>query len=259
MITHLLGAKAHHLDKLALWRVQLDQSMPAATVSGEHQEGVLYALTGTALIYADGQYLGSLGQRRRMQDEQAQAWRFRGCAAVTLTLSGTAFAADFLWITHTPYIGTDLPIIDKHLDDAAWHTVGDGTHLRRVADIPTPRGARIACGETHNIPGGISSWPPHATGDDIEQFTNGKTTWEEVMWFACDAPGIANLQGVYTGNIAVNKYREIRNGDAHVVPLGSHTIHAGPGASMLYVWAYAGTALQKQYNQAANDLGTYRK
>lgn len=245
---------------LSLWRVQLDQHLPATTLSGLGVEGVLYSLVGNTLVYTDGQYLGNLGERMRLEEENAQAIRFRECGNITITLAHRSYAADLLWMTaHQDNHATGEVSITKHRDDAAWHTVGEGTHLRRVAEIPTPRGAIIHCGETHNIPGGISSWPPHASQEDIERFTNGETTWNEVMWFACSAPGIADLRGIYTGGTLVRKYQEIRNGDAHAMPLGSHAIHGGPGASMVYVWGYCGTALQKTYNQAADDLGVYRK
>ena len=246
------------LDRLALARVQLDARCPSLVIPCHGIEGILYSLTGSVGIYANNHYAGTLGMRERMTEEVTEALRVRGGVQMTLTLASHCHAADLLWIS----CATDLkegPMVYRHTGDARWHTVGEGTHRRRVAEIPTPNGCHISCGETHNVPGGISSWPPHATAEDIEWFSQGETTWEEVMWFACSTPGIANLDGVYTGGKVVKELREIRNGSAHVMPLGSHSIHAGPGGSMIYVWAYSGTALQKLYNQAADDLQVYRK
>lgn len=253
--SRLLDATNAPLSHLALHRVQLDQGCPYVSLEAHAGETLLYSLVGRVAVYVDGDRIGSLGGRERMSQEIVQCLRACGCKTIAILLE--TFAADLLWFTHAINHGQGVPHVYKQ-DEAVWHTVGEGTHLRRVAEVSTPPWASIACGETWNIPGGISSYPPHATQGDLDRFANGETTWEEVMWFACNAPGIANLQGVYTGGRIVNTLVPIYNGDAHVMPLGSHAIHAGPGASMQYVWAYSGTALQKVYNRAADDLGTYR-
>lgn len=249
------------LESLALSRIRLSQESPFLGERDGQREGevVLYSLTGSVNIYAEGQYIGLIGNRRTMTEEVVQAVRLRGFQSYAVTLASHCYAADMLVLRHHGAHRVDTPMVTLHFNDTAWHTVGEGCHQRRVGEVPTPVGAEIFCGETHNIVGGISSWPPHATEKDIERFSNGETTWQEVMFFVCEKPGIANLKGVYTGGTVVNKLVEIRNGDAMAMPLGSHAIHAAPDSAMIYVWGYVGTALQKQYNQSATDVTTYRK
>jgi len=146
-----------------------------------------------------------------------------------------------------------------HWNDTLWNDVGEGTHFRTVAEVPTPQGFELFCGETLNIPGGTSSWPPHATAEDLRQYSARKTTWNEIMFFSSQEPGIVNLQGIYADGTIVDALQPIANGSAHVMPLGSHALTAHPASYLHYVWIYYGTALQKQYRKFASDTNIYVK
>jgi 5-deoxy-D-glucuronate isomerase len=255
--TLLLDKTNAPLEHLSLSRLSLDTSHPYVTVRTLKQEAVLYSLTGTAMVYANEGCLGTIGGRKKITDDVVQCIRFPAGTDFVVSVLVSGFAADFLWITSSAVIPATNKVPYLHFYDVLWHDVGTGTHQRKVAEVPTPEGYTLFCGETQNIVGGISSWPPHATAEDVERFANGETTWEEVMWFACEKPCIANLKGVYTGNVVVNKLVELANGAAQTMCLGSHSIHAAPDSSAKYVWIYRGSALQKAYNRASTDLGTY--
>lgn len=262
--TVLLSRDTAPLDRLSLSRFLLEASFPAAALQPNGDEVLLYSLVGSVQVYCNGSFLGTLGGRRALDEPLVHAMRFPAWLPfeVTLTLVGTS--ADLLCATYTPpddAIPSSLTPMHPylHFNDTAWHRVGEGSYERRVAEVPTPAGFAIHAGETRNQLGGMSSWPPHANADDLQAFAAGETTWEEVMFFCCKEPGSVNLQGLYTGPTPVDTVCRVSNGDALVMPLGSHPITAAPGQALWYFWAYVGSALQKTYNQAATDQNVYQK
>jgi len=257
-VTVLLNNENAPPKRLAVARIELDAQSPFVTL-GDTGEGLLYALTGKCTVYADGMCIGTLGGRQKIEERDVQCIRFKAQPVITVGVVG--HAADLLWVTcageSTGWHGASYHV--QREDVVVWHDVGSGTHQRVVAEVPTPQGYEIHCGETHNQVGGISSFPAHATQEDIARFSNGETTWEEVMFFECAKPGIANLKGVYTDGKIVNKLVEVFNGSAHALCLGSHAIYAAPDATIEYQWFYIGNALTKSYNAKATDLKTYVK
>lgn len=150
--------------------------------------------------------------------------------------------------------------------------IGENTYRRAVRHLKKPNGFRIDAGETRNKPGQWSSWPSHASSDDIELFRQGKSTWEEAF-FCITAPVVPTIpdnevfalmsrNGVIGGSTWIGKCDDaikVYNGQAFFTPLGSHPIVSSPVTNLFYVWAYAGTALEKSYNRVATDTGTYVK
>ena len=279
--TILLDKHTAPLDRLTLVRLQLDASCPSLVLGTQGNEGLLYSLVGRVTVYADGLCLGTLGGRRSVTEPQIHCIRFPAGVMTTITVVLDGFAADVLWVTYesssfkvvaTPYsrvtynqgTSTNMTSVIQqtpylHWHDTVWHSVGTGTYARTVAEVPRPDGYRLDVGETLNPPGAWSSYPPHANTQDIEHFSNGETTWEEVFFCVCEQPGIVNLQGVYTGGTIVEKVMPVYNGHAYVMPLGSHAMVAHPQSYLYYFWCYAGTALEKIYRKYSDDVGVYRK
>ncbi len=288
--TILLSKDTAPLQHLVLGRAQLDASSPSVALATRGREALLYSLVGRITVYANGVCLGTLGGRRSVTEHRVQCVRFPSGVdfAVTLVLDG--FAADLLWMTcarqAAPFVAVPEtfgpqaqsypPVIQgattaSHLAPASrvpymhggldvyWHTVGHGTHERTVAEVPRVEGYELDVGETMNLPGAWSSYPPHANAEDIEKFGNGQTTWEEIFYCVCEKPGVIVLNGLYTDGSVVNKLQAVQNGEAYVVPLGSHPLVAHPSSFLWYFWAYCGTALEKQYKKYSDDVLTYRK
>lgn len=257
----LLSKEVTHLPTLTLARLQLDYALPAYSWNITAEEGLLYMLTGTVSIYANGMYLGDIGGRHSVSTPHVQCIRFPPDADFYVTVILRGFAADLLYLKQ-PQVdsrerGSRLPYL--HNNDTVFHPVGEGSHRRVVAEVPRPDGFAIDCGETLNDPGCISSWPSHANADDLEKFRRGETTWEEVMFFVAPKPGRVVLDGVYSGGTLYKTTVIIQSGDAMAMPLGSHPITAAPDTWMWYFWGYAGTALEKQYRKFATDVAIYRK
>jgi len=255
--TVLLSPTTHPLQRLTLTRVQLDQEQPTCMLQTQGEELCLYSLVGTVILTEDERSV-PLGARRAVVDLSVSVARFPAGAPRQLQLELQDFSADLLLVSApaSPPIEA-APCIHHH--DVLAHTVGTGTHQREVRDVPTPAGYTIACGETLNIPGGVSSWPPHATSADLAKFRTGVTTWEEMFFCVCPSPGVAVLDGYYADGTSAQEIIRLHNGAAYCMPLGSHMCYAAPDSYLWYFWAYTGTALQKAYRKFADDVAIYRK
>ncbi len=259
-IITLLDHNNSPLPTLQFYRVLLDHEFPSIHLATDTAEALLYSMTGTVMVYANGTFLSTIGMRTSVKEPHCHCIRFPAMSHFTVTLTMDSFAADLLWvvdteryatiINHTPYL---------HYNDTMFHTVGEESYRRRVAEVPRPAGYAIDCGETLNHVGATSSWPAHANAHDLDVFRDGKTTWQEGMFFVCPKPGTAKLDGLYSGGKIVNMTVPITNGSAMAMPLGSHPITAAPDSWMWYFWAYTGTALEKRYNRFATDVGVYEK
>lgn len=251
-ITTLLSPENAPLTTMKLLRIRLDAEYPAEQIPIQ-DEICVYPMIGRFQAHIDAVDYGIFGGRQHVCEHDTQALR---ATSGLLTLTLKSYSADFLLATCTDPFPV-APFV--HRNDAMVHTVGSGTHQRIVTELVTPPSYRIWAGETENIPGGVSSWPPHANAEDIAGFRRGETSWEEMMFFVCQEPGIVVLDGYYNDVRSVKSVQPIYNGSAHAMPLGSHTLHAAPNSFLWYAWFYAGTALQKEYRKWATDVGVYRK
>ena len=260
--TVLLNPDNSPLRTLTLSRLQLDQDAPVCTVETQGEEFLLYSLIGTvdvceAVDDGEMQGWGTLGTRRTVTEPGPAVLWFPAGPERLLQVELVDFSADLL-LASTPVLAPSGPMRPQR--PQIWsHQVGAGTHQREVREVMTPAGCSLSCGETMNIPGGVSSWPPHANAEDLAKFQAGVTTWEEAFWIAAPSPGLAVLDGYYADRTPVHQVIRLENGHAYCMPLGSHMAYAAPDSYLYYAWFYRGNALQKQYRKYADDVGVYRK
>lgn len=264
----LLTPRTHSLQQLTLLRLRGDRSGGTLTLEqcladpDAPGEVCLYPLTGQVRLECPVSSSSVVfGGRASILVPDICTFRMQyrpGPSRTCLAVRALTETCDALLVT-CPNTALVLPWDVEGPHRAFYRQVGEGTHRREVREMPPPAGAHLHLGETLNIPGGLSSWPPHASTEDRARYALGKTTHEEVMFFICQQPGIAVLDGQLSTGDSVNQLVRIENGSAHVMPLGSHTLYAAPDSFLWYFWAYAGTALTKEYNQWATDVGTYRK
>lgn len=248
------------LPSMQLYRIQLDHGSPSISVGNGQGEGLLYVITGTVDVYSGSMFLGTLGGRKSVTEPCVQCVRLPTLHETILHVNLRSFAADMLWVVDTKPLmrcGNLAPYM--HCTDTVFHRVGADGYQRVVAEVPRPLGYTIDCGETLNDPGNTSSWPAHANANDLSLFAEGKTSWQEVMFFVCPKPGVIHMNGMFSGAQAVYESRQVGNGMAMTMPLGSHPITAAPDSWMWYFWAYTGNALEKRYNRFSTDLGVYEK
>lgn len=261
MRTLLLDKTTAPLNRLALHRIQLEQASPHEILEMDGAEGLLYALVGQARVTVDGVPLGVLGGRRSVTERLIHAARVPAGVAGQLSVTLEGYAADLLWVTCDAQRvagkkGRQAPedmsrsLVHLHWNDAVCHDVGTGCYRRTVAEVSTPSGYELHCGETlsDGTEGVWSSWPSHAAPEDMERYAEH----EEVFFPLTSGSFLMREEGRYcTGDIA-RGVRELHNGAALVTPLGSHELCVSPGDVGYYAWFYL-SFLKKQYNKYSDQ------
>ena len=111
---------------------------------------------------------------------------------------------------------------------------------REVHDVAVDQvpARHLMVGETFNIAGGWSSFPPHK-----HDGTDGEPVLEEVYYYRFDRPGGFGLQGLYdTDGDARAVF--LRHGSIVGIPRGYHPVCAAPGYRLYYLWVLAGAHRQ---------------
>lgn len=258
MLTLLLDETTAPLKRLALWRAQMDASSPGVLFHTQGNEVLVYPLVGCASLTANGKYLGILGGRRHITERVIHAARFLPGSRQNLLLNVQSYAADVLIVTSDPVTSpcSDLWPPYVHYNDAAFHDVGTGCYRRTVAEVPTPEGYAIHCGETlsDGTDGSWSSWPSHCAPEEVGRYKDH----EELFFVVTPTYFALSLCGQYcTGKAARGMYR-LNNGEACVMPLGAHELAVCPPGFGYYAWFYI-SFLKKQYNKYATDVKVYEK
>lgn len=245
------------MSNLLVNHITLDAEKPCHHTYIREREALVYALIGRIRVYANHHFLGVIGGRRSVTEPLAHVIRFPAGVEWQVSLVMDGFSADCLLASceALPNACTKLPYM--HWNDAYSHTVGEGTHQRTVTEVVTPPSFRISAGETYNPPGTTSSWPPHASQQDLLLYQEGKTTWEEWFYVIAPQPAQATLIGLYPGGKQVSETRVLTNGELVQMPLGSHAVTAAANSFAWYCWLYAGNALQKSYNKFSHHTGAY--
>jgi 5-deoxy-glucuronate isomerase len=123
-------------------------------------------------------------------------------------------------------------------------------------DVYTLLGADVDCcrllvGETLNLPGNWSSYPPHK--HDVLN-PPSESPMEEVYFFLVKPPTGFAVQIVYTGDDDPEPFEEVyllHDGDTVVLPKGYHPVASAPGYTLYYFWALAGE--ERRYGAWSDD------
>ena len=120
--------------------------------------------------------------------------------------------------------------------DIAVHARGRDLYQREVHDlfVGDRDGRRLMIGETFNVAGNWSSYPPHKHDGG-----NGELRLEEMYYYRVDPAAGFGLHVSYTaGGESVT--HQVRDGDLVLIPYGYHSVSAPPGCRVYYLWAIAG-------------------
>jgi 5-deoxy-glucuronate isomerase len=149
---------------------------------------------------------------------------------------------DFLVAKHP----TSSPTTFMHIQSKK-HWIGKDSLRREVREVLGFGGPskHLRCGETINVLGGWSSYPPHRFDKDKSEARD----FQEVFYIFTDPKdGYAIMRR--NGELV-----ELHSGDKVDVPLGEHPIVAGPGVRLFYAWFFVGA--DKLYPRWAEDMGAY--
>jgi len=113
---------------------------------------------------------------------------------------------------------------------------GRDLYRRQVHDVLTasPHARRLLVGETFNVAGHWSSYPPHK-----HDGRDGELRLEEIYYYRVEPVGGFGLHVAYTAEGESVTHR-VSDGDLVVIPYGYHSVSAPPGLRVYYLWAIAG-------------------
>jgi 5-deoxy-glucuronate isomerase len=106
---------------------------------------------------------------------------------------------------------------------------------REVHDVALDQvpARHLMVGETFNVPGGWSSFPPHK-----HDGTDGEPELEESYTFRFDPPDGFGFQAVERAGDP--RAFVVRDGDTVGIPAGYHPVCAAPGYRLAYCWVLSG-------------------
>lgn len=124
-------------------------------------------------------------------------------------------------------------------DEVEVATRGRDAYQREVHTILDPRrpAAALVVGETFNVPGGWSSYPPHKH-DAHDPPRQSKL--QEVYHFRFDPPQGFGIVRLYSPERDIDEALVVQHGDCVLIPFGYHPVVAAPDYRLYYLWALAG-------------------
>ncbi len=227
------------LKYLKLGRLFLTDQQASYTEDTGDDEVAISILSGTCNIRADGEDLWeALGGRKSMLSgpptmayiPRNRKWSIEKSSEI---LHAAVFRATARRDT--------APVIVR-CDQAKVLTIGTGAWKRSAAMsiVENVDADRLLVGETYNLPGQWSSYPPHKHDTEVSP----KEAWyEEIYHFAVEPQQGFGIQRVYTQKDAPDPLDEvyvIEDGDTVAIPRGYHPVVAGGGYRVGYLWALAG-------------------
>jgi 5-deoxy-glucuronate isomerase len=108
-------------------------------------------------------------------------------------------------------------------------------YIHSIAGMDFPAG-RLLLGETYNLPGQWSSYPPHH--HHVHRAKRVHTV-EQIHYYLVDPPQGFGMQWLYSDDGSMDETHTVTNGDLAVVH-GYHPVTAAPGYALYYLWVRAG-------------------
>lgn len=119
------------------------------------------------------------------------------------------------------------------------HVVGHDNWTRDVYDIIglDQKAQRMVVGETVNLPGNWSSYPPHRHENHNPP---EESKQEEVYFFKVDPGQGFGFQRIYTEDREIDETYAIVNNDCVFIPRGYHPVGSAGGYHLYYLWILCG-------------------
>jgi 5-deoxy-glucuronate isomerase len=221
---------------------------PGETAKGDtgKREVCLVFVTGKGDVTADGEALGTLGDR--MSPFEGKPWSVyvpEGC-----DWSVTAETDVELAVCSAPGLGGGLPVRVISPDDLGQEIRGKGTNTRYVTNIlPEGEPADSLLVVEVITPGGhTSSYPPHKHDKDN---LPAESYLEETYYHRLNPPQGFAFQRVYTDDRTLDEAMAVEDGDVVLVPKGYHPCAACHGYDLYYLNVMAGPKRTWKFHNAA--------
>ena len=235
----VMGPQSHPLKYLKFARLLLADDLTRYEEVTGGDEVVISILCGTCSLHVDGEEAWQdLGGRESMLDgtpdmvyvPRHRRWRIDKTGEA---LHAAVFRAPARRDTAPALVRSgDVPVVTFGSDSWQRHAV--------LAVTENVDADRLLVGETYNLPGCWSSYPPHKH-DAVKP---PKEAWyEEVYHYAVHPAQGFGIQRVYTAGDDPDPLDEVyvvEDGDTVALPRGYHPVVAGGGYRLGYLWALAG-------------------
>ena len=196
-------------------------------------EALLVVLGGRCDVEADGRTWERIGERTDVFDGKATAVYLPPGSRCRVTGRGYVRVAV---CAARAVSGGEAALISP--DAVGVRNVGRETFQRAVYDILVPGSSeaeRLIVGETINVPGLWSGYPPHKH-DEHDPPEESKL--EEVYYFRLNPAQGFGLQRIYGDGF--DTVHAVQDGDVATISQGYHSVAAAPGYDLYYLWMLAG-------------------
>ncbi|MCM3726520.1 5-deoxy-glucuronate isomerase [Neobacillus cucumis] len=224
-----------YLKYLAFGKITLKAGQEYTSETNGY-ETALVLLRGTATIACEGQTWEKLGGRENVFSEKATA-AYIPCHSKYVIKAETDLDVAVCKVKAEEKF---VPFIVRP-DDVVINQRGKNNWKREVHDIIADnadgRVQRIILGETFNLPGEWSSYPPHK--HDGEHYPE-EPNLEEIYHYQANPKQGFGVQLHYTKDGSIDDAYIIRNGDSFAIDKGYHPVNAAGGYQIYYLWFMAG-------------------
>jgi len=213
--------------------VSLNQGQSWTSPLTDQEQGVVL-LSGSCKAIVNGQDLGVMGPRKNVFEDPPWGLYIPGDTPFQLQ----AESASELALCRCPSKSRGRPrmISPAELD---LHHRGRPGFERKVVDIivENVRADTMMVGETTNLAGQWSSYPPHKhEKDDLPR----EALLEELYLYKIDPPQGFGCQRIYTDDRSLDQSITLEHNDLVIIPRGYHPVAAAPGYRVYYLWVLAG-------------------
>ncbi|MBC7289524.1 MAG: 5-deoxy-glucuronate isomerase [Armatimonadetes bacterium] len=131
-----------------------------------------------------------------------------------------------------PQIVTPSEVVVKTVGNWNWQR-----DVHTVIGDNVKHAQRLVVGETYNLPGNWSSYPPHKHTEDNYPF---EVRMEEIYHFRVNPEQGFGIQCLFDDEYAIDVAYIVRDGDTVIIPSAYHPVVAAPGYQVYYLWMLAG-------------------
>ncbi|WP_373893751.1 5-deoxy-glucuronate isomerase [Virgibacillus sp. CBA3643] len=246
----LLKKDNNLLDYLALGKIHL-KSERTYTGKTDDYEVVLVIMSGTVSVLCEKNSWKGLGKRKNVFDGKATAV-YIPCQSeykvIADSVAEIAVCKAKAEEKHEPFVVTPDKVTVNHRGEKTWK--------REVHDIIAEDhngdAQRIIVGETYNLPGSWSSYPPHKH-DRANLPEEAKL--EEIYHYQIEPTKGFGIQILYTQNNSIKEAHIVEHGDSFVIDRGYHPVGGLGGYKIYYLWFLGGETGRtlKPYNDPTHQ------
>ncbi|MCL6627669.1 5-deoxy-glucuronate isomerase [Alicyclobacillus shizuokensis] len=211
---------------------------------GERHQGQ-FADVETVLLLLSGQCEVEVGGATYRSLQRSDVFAERATAVyvpvrASFTVSNTGPGPLEVAVCQAPASEEHTPFVVRP-EEVKPRLVGRDNYSRYVHDVVVKEAEgkvqRIIVGETFNLPGNWSSYPPHKH-DDYQPGV--EACMEEVYYYRLKPRQGFGLQAIYTKDRSLDEVHRVEHGDVFLIPRGYHPVCAAAGYELYYLWVMAG-------------------